>query len=300
MTLGTTIPLPSPPAGWFDYGYAVLWNGDLALARTDRDIHTERGRWRDRVQRGEVGAAQPNFCESRLRLSTFDGCTENGAIEVRSDGWPKADRLPDGRWLIAESVVAHDGHNARLFAADGAPVGTFDIDACFSHLQCAADGTIWVGYFDQGVFSGSPISSSGIARLATDGTVLWKFNDHGDPFISDCYALTLDGPTLWCCPYTDFPIIRVEHGVMKYWRNKVAGASALAVNGDLVLLAGGYGDQAERIALLRLGDEQADQIGEWRFQRPGRQAARLLQGRGGTLHIVGDGNWTKLSVAALA
>jgi hypothetical protein len=29
MTLGTTIPLPAPPAGWFDYGYAVLWNGNL-------------------------------------------------------------------------------------------------------------------------------------------------------------------------------------------------------------------------------------------------------------------------------
>src|SRR5215831_11736294 len=103
--------------------------------------------------------------------------------------------------------------------------------------------------------------------------------------IDDCYALTLDGFTLWCCPYTDFPIVKVERDEVRRWRNKVAGARALAVEGDLVLLAGGYGDQAERIALLRLGDDQAHQIGKWQFQRSDRNAARLLQGRGETLHI---------------
>lgn len=50
----------------------------------------------------------------------------------------------------------------------GAPISTLDIDIgeCFTHFRCAADGTISVGYFDEGVFSGSPISSSGMARLA--------------------------------------------------------------------------------------------------------------------------------------
>lgn len=33
ISMGGSIPLPAPPAGWFDYDYAVLWNGDLALAR---------------------------------------------------------------------------------------------------------------------------------------------------------------------------------------------------------------------------------------------------------------------------
>jgi len=46
IALGEIIPLPAPPTGWFDYGYAVLWNGSLALIRSDRDIHTEWGRWR--------------------------------------------------------------------------------------------------------------------------------------------------------------------------------------------------------------------------------------------------------------
>jgi hypothetical protein len=307
MTLGVTVPLPPPPPGWFDYAYAVLWNGDLALVRADRDIHAELGRWRDQVQRGNIHARQPNLWDGRLRLTAFDGSSESGAIEVPACGSPKVARFPDGRWLAASARAAPNENNAHLYAADGAPGGTFVLGDGIEHVLCAADGTIWVGYFDEGVFSapmegGSwPISSSGIVRFGPDGSVLWKFNhqERSDVSIDDCYALTVDGPSLWCCPYSDFPIVRVERGVVKRWLNNIAGAKALAVEGDHVLLAGGYRDQSDRIALLRLGDDQAQEIGQWQLQRPDRNAASLLQGRAETLHIVGRGEWTKMSVAML-
>lgn len=79
---------------------------------------------------------------------------------------------------------------------------------------------------------------------------------------------------------------------MKCWRNTVAGASALAIDADHLLLAGGYGEQSARIALLRLGDDHARQIGELKFPHPDRRAASLLQGRGDTPHIVERGCWT--------
>jgi hypothetical protein len=87
--------------------------------------------------------------------------------------------------------------------------------------------------------------------------------------------------------------------VVDHWRNEVAGARALAVDGDHVLLAGAYNDKSERIALLRLDGDLAQQIGEWRFRAPERDAARLLQGQGATLHIVGHGRWTKVSLATI-
>ena len=39
--------------------------------------------------------------------------------------------------------------------------------------------------------------------------MLWRFNgeERADLFIADCYAMALDGNTLWACPYTDFPIV---------------------------------------------------------------------------------------------
>jgi hypothetical protein len=307
MTSGTTTLLPAPPAGWFDYRYAVLWNGDMALVRTDCDFHTEFGQWRDQVQSGNLHAPKPSLRDARLRLSKFDGGNEIGAIEVPAGLWPTVDCLADGRWLVAASRSVPDEKNARLFTADGAPAGAFAVGDAINHIRCAADGTIWVGYSDEGVFArpnqnGSrPVSSSGIARFGADGSVLWRFNseESGDLFIIDCYALALDGNTLWSCPYTDFPIVRVKNGVVVHWRNHVAGASALAVDGDYVLLAGGYNDKTEQIALLRLDSDQAQQIGEWRFQLPERNAARLLQGLGATLHIIGQGRWTKLSLTTI-
>ncbi len=306
-TLGTTTSLPEPPTGWFDYGYSVLLDGILALVRTDRDIHTEYERWRAQVQRGDIHARQPSLRDGRARLSTFDGGVESEAIEVPAGSRPKVDRLADGRWLVASSRAGHRENNARLYSADGMPAGAFVMGDGIEHVRCAADGTIWVGYFDEGIFAGPnedeswPISSSGIARFAPDGTVLWRFNDEErtDLSIADCDAWTLDGNTLWSCPYRDFPIVRVERGVVRHWRNGIAGAKALAVGADHVLVAGGYSEEAGRVALLRLDDDQAQQLGELHLQPPERGAAGLAQGQGATLHFVGQGRWTKLNVAAV-
>jgi len=152
----------------------------------------------------------------------FDGSVESGVIEVPAGLWPKVDRLADGRWLVASSTP--DGNNACLYAADGTPVGSFAMGDGIAHVCCAPDGTIWVGYFDEGVFAGPnrdgswPVSSSGIARFGPNGDVVWKFNceERADLSIDDCYALALDGNTLWCCPYTGFPIVRVKGDVVDH------------------------------------------------------------------------------------
>lgn len=307
MTLGTTIPLPAPPAGWFDYDYTVLWDGNLALVRTDHDVHSEYWRRQGQSQGGDIHTYQPNLRDTRLRLSKFDGSVEIGAIEIPAGSWPKVDCLADGRWLITSRRAVPSESNARLFEADGAAAGAFAVGDGIEHVRCAADGTIWVGYSDEGVFSGPgkdgswPVSMAGIAHFGPHGNLLWKFNDEERTGLSitDCYALALDGNTLWCCPYADFPIVRVEGDVVDHWRNDVAGAQALAVDGDHVLLAGGYSDQSNRLALLHLDRDRAQQIGEWRFQFPERKAARLVQGQGETLHIAGQGRWTKLSLTTI-
>jgi hypothetical protein len=307
LALRTTVPLPAPPVGWFDYGYALLWNGNLALIRMDRDVHTELARWHVQVQGENLLAPHPDLRDTRLRLSKFDGAIEIGAIEVPAGRWPKVDCFPDGRWLVASGRAAPDEINARLFAADGTPVGAFAVGDGIEHIRCAPDGTVWVGYFDEGVFSGPakdggwPVSSSGIARFGADGGVLWRFNgeERADLFIADCYAMTLEGNTLWCCPYTDFPIVRVKDGALDRWANDVAGAKAIAADGDYVLLAGGYTDNSGRIAILRLGSDRAQLAGEWHSQLLKRNGAHLLQGQGATLHIVGQAGWTKLSLAAI-
>lgn len=297
---GAITPLPQPPAGWFDYGYAVLWNGDLALLRTNFDIHAALTRWQNEAAQGGISGAWPDFTEARLRLSTFDGAAESPAIEVPAGHWPKVNRLPDGRWLVVADLpkLSHD-LNARLYAADGTAAGAFAMGNYIAHVQCAIDGTIWAGYIDQGVLAGA-ISSAGIARFDADGQVIWRFNDDAgrDLYVFDCYSLTLDGSTLWSCCYTDFPIVRIAQGGVRHWRNKLSGANALAVDDDHVLLAGGYGEDSSRLALLHLIDGEARLAGRWRFTPPERETAGLMQGHGSTLHIVGGG-WRRIEVASL-
>lgn len=306
-SLGVTVPLPEPPSGWFDHSYAVLMDGSLALLRTKRDINSEEVRRVAELQTGNRHAERPKVWPVRARLSTFDGSTEGRSIEVLLDYWSHVDRLADGRWLVAATSAEHGENKARLYGSDGAPAGEFEIGNGVNHIRCAPDGTIWVGYSDEGLFATRkhdgtwPIETSGIARLAPNGNILWNFDTDriSDHSIVDCYALTLVGNTPWCCTYTDFPIIRVDCGVPRHWQNGVDGAVALAIDGDHVLLAGGYYDEANRIALLCLEGKRARSIGELRLEMPTRHHEGLVQGQGRMLHIVGQKRWTRLDVATV-
>lgn len=268
---GKIVPLPEPPAGWFDYAYAVLMDGTLALIR--------------------AATAEPKpWNGGRARLSVFDGHVESQAIEVPLGVMPMVDRLADGRWLVAAGRAGKGERNARLFTAEGRAAGAFVMGDAIAHIRCAADGTIWAGYFDEG----------GIARFAADGRVLWEADAQGQGSLAmDCYALALDGNTLWSCLYPGFPIIRIEEGAARHWSSSSeSGVAALAIDGDHVLLAGGYGDGAGRITLLRLEEKQARRLGHLRFQPPA-STATLVQGQGAMLHIVGSGRWQRLDVATV-
>ena len=172
------------------------------------------------------------------------------------------------------------------------------------NLLCSADGTIWVGYFDEGVFGGpnkdgsSPVSSGGIVQFDASGTLLWSFNKQvrENHLIADSYAMTLSGPDLWACFYTDFPIVRISGGKPVFWSNSVAGAKAIAVTDDIVMLGGGYSDDADRITLVKLDGKSSRELGSLRYARGRRGTAGLLQGRGSVMHVVSDGVWSKVSV----
>jgi hypothetical protein len=107
--------------------------------------------------------------------------------------------------------------------------------------------------------------------------------------------LTLDGNTIWSCFYSDFPVVRIDSRKVHHWPNTINGAKAMAIEADHVVLAGGYQNEAGRIALLYLDDACARHLGDLRLE-PLRGVPRLVQGQGATLHIVGDGCWRQLTV----
>jgi hypothetical protein len=164
---------------------------------------------------------------------------------------------------------------------------------------------IWIGYSDEGVGTfpdadGQLANSIGaIVCSDSTGKLLWSFNGDGQdqPWIIDCYAMSLSANTLWACCYTDFPIVRIENGTMRQWRNSITGARAIAVDDDHVVLAGGYDNEADRIALLRLDGDRATYLGKLTF--PLLRNAKLIQGQSNTLHVVAQGNWTRIEVVEI-
>lgn len=299
--------LPAAPPAWFDHRYAVLSDGSLAIVRTDIDIHAEYARWWRSVQQSGSAAPSPDVWGRTARICTFDGDRESDPIEALVGFCDVVSRFSDRRWLIAASRTPEGERNARILDRSGFELVAFHMGDGIAHALCSPDGTIWVGYFDEGVFAsintdGSwPVSSSGIARFDGGGGVLWEYNSEQrqDPHIADCYALTLEGNRAWYCFYMDFPIISVSEGEVRHWENSLAGARALAVDGNHVLLAGGYDDKAGRVALLRLWNRKAEVLGEIQIPAPSREAASLVQGQGDTIHLVDQGVWRRFSVRAV-
>jgi hypothetical protein len=187
------------------------------------------------------------------------------------------------------SMPLTDGLSILMILGDG-----------IENLLCSADGTVWVG-FDEGVFGGPnkngswPVSSGGIVQFDAAGTPLWSFNEQvrDNHSIAGSCAMTLSGTDLWACFYTDFPIARINGGKPVFWSNSVAGAKAIAVKDDIVMLGGGYSEDANRITLVKLDGESSRELGSFSYGKgspaqqacfragkchPHRQRWRLVQG----------------------
>lgn len=290
------LELPKSPSGWYAYRHYLLSDGAMAVLWTDRDINAEHQAWWEKARRATFPRRMPDLWTGSARLSTLAETGETAAVSVPLVRHPEIDRFPDGRWLIASSRARPDETNGLVLGKDGEPLRSFSLGDGIEHVRCASDGTIWVGYLDEGIF-GNSVGSGGIVRFNALGEPLWSYNDQGrgrDLYIDDCYALTLRDDELWSCFYSAFPIVRVKDGKATHWANSVTGAKAMAIDRSFVLLAGGYGADAKRLALLKLAEGEARLLGT--YEQPEIENAALIAGRSSVIHVVHDGTWSRISV----
>jgi hypothetical protein len=138
--------------------------------------------------------------------------------------------------------------------------------------------------------------------FGTDGSVRWEFQSPaGHDMICDCYALNVDGETVWAYYYTDFPLARIQAGRVRAWSTQVRGARAVAVAGDRVLLAGGYRELAGRVLVGRFGEDAIEDFVPALIEVPGGRPWTSMRavGRGATLHLYGEGVWFAADLRAL-
>ncbi len=236
---------------------------------------------------------------------------------------PMIDRFADGRWLVVDALSGQV--NARVLSPDGAVRDRFRLGFGIDHLMIDDDDRIWVGWGDQSIFRNSDWRVPG-QQNAKAADAVACFTDGGTPFflpawpdegaaVVDPYALSVDGAGAWSCPYMhaieDFPLVRFMPGEStRWWRHPLKGATAIARHGHHILLAGRYGEDANRLALLALDGEghgdQATVVACWAmpFHRPPPEQPHswneptLLAGRGDTIHLVQDRNWYRWRVPA--
>jgi hypothetical protein len=224
--------------------------------------------------------------------------------------------LPDGQILVVAVrcrwMASGPDRNAIVYDQDGQVVIEETIGDGIEHVMTTANGDIWVGYFDEGVYGNygwgdrgapRPIGAPGLIRYSTGLQQEWTYpGDEGSNSgsIDDCYALNVDGEDAWASYYADFPLVRIRGGLVVDWQNTVAaGARALIVSDAEVALYGGYGPDRDRLAIGVLADERLSGIGEYRLVLPDGSpvpgGARVL-GRGTDLHVMFDRDWYRLDL----
>lgn len=162
--------------------------------------------------------------------------TQRGYLHVQPFGL--------GRFLWVKSRCSSGEDNAFLQGISGEVVATFHLGDGVEDVQATNDGSIWVSYFDEGVFGGS-VGTAGLASFSEKGDLEFDFNagaeTRGIPYIADCYAFNATDDGVYAYYYTDFPLVLIKSGmVSKICDVPISGARAFAIHGDRSLFCGGY------------------------------------------------------------
>ncbi len=322
--LHSAVHLPPLPAGWQIVTTAVLPDGSLGLLGANVDL---AGAWA-RVQRQDTellaadSPERPQRVAARgiARLWRFDGTTlrDGPTVPLESPSLALAG-FSDGRWLIA-ATNGRDEPNGRLFAPDGTLLARLHLGDAIEYLGVDLVNRVWVGWFDEGFSCNMDRFRENVGHTAVvaacfhaDGAMLPVGPVPDDAgFLADVYAMTITKDGAWVCPYTEFPLLHLRPGQpVRWWRNELSGVNAIATDGRHALLAGGYGDDAARLALVELGSdgqgEEVSMLASWRLPLVERvppehehashakhliwKRPALLVGCGDMLHLVDDGIW---------
>ena len=223
---------------------------------------------------------------------------------------PFVQPLPGGRFLVVGARCAWreagPESNALVIGHDGGIEHAGTVGDGIEHVLVDADGDIWVGYFDEGIFGNhgwggpgpEPLGAAGIVRWSSRFEKRWEYQPVDDYRLPDCYTLNVGPDRVWACPNTDIPIDQIDRArVTVHPATKVSGPRGLVVAGDVIGLIGSYADGASlRTGSLRNGLRRSD---KGRLSMPdGAPAAHGdLVCRGSIAHLFVGADWFTFDLA---
>ncbi|MBD8003900.1 hypothetical protein H9631_02325 [Bacillus sp. Sa1BUA2] len=142
------------------------------------------------------------------------------------------DLFSDGTLLLVQTRCLKDGanieRNARRYNPNGQLIDAFTLGDGIESVQIDETDTIWVSYFDEGVFGNfgweQPMGSDGVIAYTMNGRKLWGA---GSFDIADCYALNVAGTKeVYFYYYADFYLVQLNEN-KDFVRYRVEGKNTL-------------------------------------------------------------------------
>jgi hypothetical protein len=220
------------PRDWKLVRLSLDWSGRPLLLFVEGkppqpDFHRDMKAWSDWYRTPPKAHHVVYHEANQLQSVAFDHSQGISTFHVQ--------RFESG-WLLGESRGGH----AAIYDANGALSSTVELGDAIESIQSAADGRIWVSYFDEGVFGGG-IGQQGLVCFDSSGKHLFKYADFAEqndlPMICDCYALNVDpSGDVWLNYYTDFPLVRLrEYRLNRVWPDFGGLGNAFAIRGDEII-----------------------------------------------------------------
>lgn len=268
--------------------------------------------------------AEPGFLAPPSRLSARspaalarydDGSSQPSQIvelEALPLSFSLVQPLPGSRFIVADMRCSWfpEGpeENAWIIGADGGVQRRGTIGDGIEHLLADAEGTVWAGYFDEGIYgndgwdqndSPSPLGAAGIVRWSSDLAKLWQHDQQDDSsWVTDCLALNVDRDRVWACPEPEHPVLEVANGqVRSYPTQGLEGVMGVVVSGRAVALIGDqyYGGVVRRGTLDRGRELEKLSLGlpGGRLVPPG-----ALVCRGSVAHLFVGAEWFQFDLTS--
>ncbi|MDQ0207427.1 hypothetical protein [Alkalicoccobacillus murimartini] len=195
--------------------------------------------------------------------------------------------LPNHRFLLVNARSTYDGNgtfvkNAKVLKREGNELKTvreFLMGDGISHVYTTEMGTIWTGYFDEGVFGNmgwgdpdakeprDPVGMSGVIKWNLKGEKLFE-NTQAD--IADCYAMNvISDHEVWFYYYDVFKLAHLKNGVFKEFDPNFESSNDFIVNDTHVLMRVDHifqlyeiqGDHLKLVARIHLVNEHEKKMG---------------------------------------
>lgn len=188
-------------------------------------------------------------------------------LEATSNNFHCVQPLGNDKWLLVRGRASGPkDKNACVYDMQGQRLWSFHAGDGIEDVQATEAETIWVSYFDEGVYSGNDLGSAGLIRFSERGEVLFRYDSlyapHNVPVIDDCYALNVcSSKETWLYYYSDFSLVKLVDGKVEKSLHKmpVSGAHAFAVGSERVLFSGSY-NKRKSLFLMDLASKRAKEL----------------------------------------